>query len=47
MTDFEMFLNDIQNYKVEHIEQYVEKKYPQVFKKIVKAESRKKWFYYK
>ena len=44
LTDFEMFLNDIQNYKVEHIEQYVEKKYPQVFKKIVKAETGRSGF---
>lgn len=41
---FEKFLNDTQNYKIEDIEKYIRKMYPQVFRKIVTADAGKSGF---
>ena len=41
---FEKFLNDTKNYKIEDIEKYIRKMYPQVFRKIVTADAGKSGF---
>lgn len=41
LTEFQAFLSDTKNYKIEDIERYIRKKCPQVFQRIIKAETGK------
>ena len=41
LKEFQVFLNDTKNYKIEDIERYIREKCPQAFRKIVKAETGK------
>ena len=41
LKEFQAFLNDTKNYKIEDIERYIREKCPQAFRKIIKAETGK------